>query len=248
MISLISFILLVYYCLLHINIYSFIILPSLSLRKTSEISSKIQLNVLFRNVKQDDLKSIAKLCYDCFDNPLPWYQFLATDSNINKHYEQLLSRFQTIEKGYQHAMIVCIEDNDIIGFVEVGLLPSPIKKESLIIDDSTSDIQESMNVTESIKAAMTQEIQFIKEVPYLGNVAVSPLYRKKGIGKNLTLIGLKVAEKWKYNEVFVAVDCDNLNALRLYEQIGFVTVLDERDNIFRKKTSIARIFMSKSIS
>jgi ribosomal protein S18 acetylase RimI-like enzyme len=86
------------------------------------------------------------------------------------------------------------------------------------------------------------------DVPYLGNVLVSETYRRQGIGSNLIKIGLKVAEKWKYDKLYLAVDIDNTIAFDLYKKIGFQVILDERDLINRNLKKKCRIFMAKDVA
>ncbi len=84
-------------------------------------------------------------------------------------------------------------------------------------------------------------------MPYLGNVLVTESFRRKGIGSNLIKIGLKVAEKWKYDKLYLAVDVDNTIALDLYTKLGFEVILDERDLINRNINKKCRLFMAKNV-
>ena len=82
------------------------------------------------------------------------------------------------------------------------------------------------------------------DVPYLGNVAVSQYNRREGIGAKLVKIGCKVAEKWQEEKTYVAVDIDNLAALKMYEKLNFQLILDESQMIF-KRNKKPRMFLSK---
>ena len=82
----------------------------------------------------------------------------------------------------------------------------------------------------------------------MGNVLVSESFRRKGIGSNLIKIGLKVAEKWNYDKLYLAVDVDNTIALDLYTKLGFQVILDERDLINRNINKKCRLFMAKNVS
>lgn len=70
---------------------------------------------------------------------------------------------------------------------------------------------------------------------------------RQGIGTKLVLIGCKVAAKWNETEVYVAVDVDNVEAIRLYEKLNFETQLDERDNIFFSSRKKPRLFMRRNL-
>lgn len=88
-------------------------------------------------------------------------------------------------------MIVATAENDkIVGFVEIGMLPVPSDR-----------INRNFNL-------------FKKEAPYLGNVAVATTHRRLGVGTRLVRIGSKVAEKWGEEVLFVAVDKQNDAAMR----------------------------------
>lgn len=60
----------------------------------------------------------------------------------------------------------------------------------------------------------------------------------------LVRIGLKVAEKWGDDKLFVVVESDNSAALRMYEKLKFSLVLKEEDNINRRMDRVPRVFMS----
>jgi ribosomal protein S18 acetylase RimI-like enzyme len=60
----------------------------------------------------------------------------------------------------------------------------------------------------------------------------------------LVRIGLKVAEKWGDEKLFVVVESDNSAAIKMYEKLKFSLVLKEEDNINRRMDRVPRIFMS----
>lgn len=109
----------------------------------------------------------------------------------------------------------------VVGFVEIGMLPSPIKEEKEwngVLTKATVD------------------------VPYLGNLVVDNEWRRNGIASKMVRIVLKVAEKWQYEKLYLAVDFDNSNALSLYKKLGFDCILDEQDMIFGKKKDNPRSY------
>ena len=80
------------------------------------------------------------------------------------------------------------------------------------------------------------------DVPYLGNLVVDNEWRRNGIASKMVRIALKVAEKWQYEKLYLAVDFDNSNALSLYKKLGFDCILDEQDMIFGKKKDNPRSY------
>ena len=149
---------------------------------------------------------------------------------------------------------------EIIGFVEIGTMPSPVMLRT----------EWEGNIIESYA-----------ETPYMGNVCVDEGYRRqgsycmlylfllsfkdimkvyssllliKGIAYRLVSIGNKVALKWGDRNIFVAVKKGNLAACRLYEKLGYELCLDESEpQLLRRSTSSqassspGRLFYKKSL-
>ena len=126
---------------------------------------------------------------------------------------QLYRRYEDfILQQRPHAMIIATdtgekEDRDsykgerIVGFVEIGLLPSPIISTTRVGNEFESKRRD--------------------EALYLGNVVVQRDYRRQSIGSNLVLLSLKLSEKFQEKELFVTVKNDNLPALQFYKSLGF---------------------------
>jgi ribosomal protein S18 acetylase RimI-like enzyme len=132
------------------------------------------------------------------------------------------------------ALIICEEDpsreSTLVGFAEIGMLPSPIEEE-----------------TPGEWGGVETTVKSRREVPYVGNLAVSESYRRQGVASKLIRVGMKVAEKWGEESLFVAVDADNFNAVRLYGKIGFDLVLDESMDINRSWKKNPRLFFEKAL-
>jgi ribosomal protein S18 acetylase RimI-like enzyme len=204
----------------------------------------INMKIDYRNLKINDIDSCSILCAEVFEGPFEessWYNPTAgivRSKAINGHKLQLKERYEEkLKKGLNHAMFVAIDDDKnidnfidikdgIVAFMEVGMLPSPIP---------------------IIKSWEGNDIETYNDVPYIGNLIVSPPSRRKRIAEKLIRIALKVTEKWGYEYLWLAVDIDNIKALNLYLKMGFEIVLDERD-LISKPNRIARLYMKKSPS
>lgn len=193
------------------------------------------ISATFRNVQPEDLRTIAGLCVDVFEGPFQWFESLKRQAGIETLSSELHDRYFRFMKGNKkHSMVVAVEkdgknNNEIAAFLEVGTLPSPI------MVNSTWE---------------GQSVETRPEVLFLGNVAVSDKYRRKGIGSKLVRIGCKVAEKFGEPALFAAVEAGNVAALAMYERIGFKVVLDERDLISapaRRKSAGPRVYMKLDI-
>ncbi len=80
-----------------------------------------------RNYRPGDSQEVAKLCCDIFDGPFQPYDIISKNVMINNHKKQLESRYnEKVNGAISHSMIVGTSDNEVISFLEVGLLPSPI--------------------------------------------------------------------------------------------------------------------------
>jgi len=180
--------------------------------------------IKYRNVKVGDIKSLAELCTETFEGPFEWHQVLKRQSYEREYQEQLGQRLERmVNGGAKHAMILgeCGEAG-VVAFVEIGLLPSPLVTKEAGLDGEETEVR--------------------RDVPYLGNVAVSSARRREGIGSKLVRIAEKLAQKWQEADLFVAVEAGNFPALKMYERMGFKLILDERDNINRRGN---RLFYQK---
>ena len=157
-------------------------------------------------------------------------------------------------------VVTDIEDGEVVGFVEVGLLPPPpiVKSptsEKTELNTLTNDaIQPTQSdIALAIQQASQEEIessankwqQAEGDVPYIGNLAVKKEVRRQGIGRSLVLLGMKLARKTQEEDLFVMVDATNSTALALYRSLGFDDILDERSLIRRRNPP--RIFLRKRL-
>jgi len=60
-----------------------------------------------------------------------------------------------------------------------------------------------------------------KTVFLLANIAVHPDYRRRGIARRLTQMGMDQVRRRGSESIWVQVEEDNLGAIKLYEELGF---------------------------
>ena len=184
--------------------------------------------VKFRNVQLDDISSLAEMCAETFEGPFSWLEGLKKRRYEDEFRGQFRDRYtRLVQGGIQHAMILGEAPGqgspEVVAFLEVGLLPSPV----------------------AVAATWEgQETETRPEVPFLGNVAVTPARRRQGLASKLVKLGEAVARKWGHGGLFVAVEADNVAALALYRRLSFCVVLDERDQMNRRGN---RVFMRKEV-
>lgn len=83
-------------------------------------------SLTYRNYRPGDSQEVAKLCCDIFDGPFQPYDIISKNVMINNHKKQLENRYnEKVNGAISHSMIVGTSDNEVISFLEVGLLPSP---------------------------------------------------------------------------------------------------------------------------
>ena len=170
------------------------------------------MKIEYRNAQAQDLEGMATLCADIFDGPFPWHQPLARTKSIQEYKTQFSDRLlRLVDGGIKHAMIVAVKEeqsNNIIGFLEVGMLPCPVERNMVLEQPisntitSSSSSSSSESIWEDVAKAQSQGIKSRSDVPYLGNVAVQETYRRQGVGQKLVRIGMKIAQKWKENDVW----------------------------------------------
>lgn len=60
--------------------------------------------------------------------------------------------------------------------------------------------------------------------PYVASMAVNPLHRRSGIGKEMLQEAERVARQWGYDELMLEVACDNSAAIDFYNRNGYELV------------------------
>ena len=80
----------------------------------------------------------------------------------------------------------------------------------------------------------------------IDNVAVSPDWRKSGVGSKLLSAAIEIVRQKEVNQVFLEVRSNNQAAYALYEKLGFVLV-GRRKNYYRAPEDDALIFSLKIV-
>lgn len=148
----------------------------------------------FRNLQVSDINNVAAVCVDAFDDSIPWYQPLARMGRQKQQAEQLLIRYRDmIATGQKHAMVVCYNPvNDALaGFVEIGMLPNPIKSSPSNASNQTNSNTSMSSIFMELNEEYSSNTR--PDVPYLGNVVVSKSYRRYDfLDKSINIVVLIV--------------------------------------------------------
>lgn len=179
------------------------------------ISSALGGTIQYRNLQRADLSSASDLVIKSF--------------GLNEQFaDELTDRHERlVVGGFKHSMCVAVDDGTVVGFMEVGMLPSPVPRRT----------EWQGNIVESYP-----------ESPYIGNLCVQEAYRRQRIGYRLVAIGQKMAQKWGDDRLFVAVAQDNSPARKMYERMGYSLCLDEALLINRKLSSPPRVFYERDFA
>jgi hypothetical protein len=104
------------------------------------------MKVEYRNAKITDISSISELCSATFDGPFQWHQQIQRLQSVENFKLQLTDRLNNlVSKGIKHCMIVAVDTekpakSSVVGFLEIGLLPSPtLANEPTTISDTLPD-------------------------------------------------------------------------------------------------------------
>ena len=103
-------------------------------------------------------------------------------------------------------------ENQLVGFVDLSLQPQSIK-------------------ALEVRPLVARQVFFGSDNlrPYLCNLLVSPLHRKKGFGKKLVRACLDTSKKWGYSDLFLHVEPKEEAAVALYKSCGLKAVKSEGD-------------------
>ena len=126
-------------------------------------------------------------------------------------------------------MLLVEKDAKTVGFVQVGMLPPPPGFHGEKID--TNEIQPSVFWNGVPISLPSQKIS--TDVPYIANLCVVQSCRRSGFGKKMVDICIKWLIKRQNQDnnktnqlqnVFIAVESDNLVAQEFYHGMGFTRI------------------------
>jgi ribosomal protein S18 acetylase RimI-like enzyme len=194
------------------------------------------LDLQFRPARTSDLPKIAKLLTETFED-VPYWNVLQRKMAENAYQTQLQNRMAgLVQQGAKHSLIVAVNqgNDEVAAFMELGTMPSPIP------------------VTTFWEG---QEIESRPELPYLANLAVSDTCRRQQLGTKLVRLAMKIAEKWTTDAalqvLYLAVDKENLAAVKMYEKLEFVCIIDETERLsdeqIRKLRRKHRLYFQKKL-
>lgn len=173
-------------------------------------------------LSDNDLQSISKLLSNAFDSP----RFLFKAISIMDFNAQLQDRrARLVNAGKNHTMLVARDEmNEVVGFLEMGLLPS------------TPTIDALAPHSNEITASTPTSIPTPKRrYPTIGNLVIRDTHRRQGIAKQLLARAESLAVSWEYTRcpLVVAVDPVNTAALALYRTYGFADTDKVQQDIVR---------------
>jgi ribosomal protein S18 acetylase RimI-like enzyme len=196
------------------------------------------LDLQLRPANPSDLPKIAKLLTETFED-VPNWNVLQRKMAENAYQTQLQKRMTgLVQQGANHSLIVAVDqgNDEVAAFMELGTMPSPIL------------------VTTFWEG---QEIESRPELPYLANLAVSSTYRRQQLGTKLVRLAMKIGEKWTTGQphhaalLYLAVDKENLAAVKMYEKLEFVCIIDETERLsdeqIRKLRRKHRLYFQKKL-
>ncbi|MHA1522558.1 MAG: GNAT family N-acetyltransferase [Promethearchaeota archaeon] len=120
-----------------------------------------------------------------------------------------------------------------------GFQPTTIEK--------TKNVQEFRRKQSEIEYIFTYKDEFLigfciveydpkETVGYVQGLAVLPKYQHQGIGRNLTVAGLKQIRLKKCKRIELDAVLDNRNAVKLYQSLGFRTIEKTERRCYRINT------------
>jgi ribosomal protein S18 acetylase RimI-like enzyme len=143
-------------------------------------------------------------------------------------------------KRANHIMLVAenLEEEPglILGCIEVGVVNVPNLLKNGMLDELEQwgrEISPMPRMTEPTQSELISErpavatarphssLTGLSMAPYIGNLAVSEQFRRRGIATALVNEAERVGAKWGYDTVCLHVDADNLGSRSLYGRLGY---------------------------
>ena len=189
---------------------AFVLSPQLPLQPRSSSALFATKDLEFRAPKVSDVDAISELLVECFETDLQWFEFPEKDLRRKRYRDMLQSSFlrrineQPGEKKSLSFLLLVAQASQIVGFVQIGSLPPPPG----FLDTDNEDT--------TVSTSRSSE-----DVPYIANLCVLPKLRKSGVGKKMVDICQKWLARRDFENVFIAVEYDNMGAKKFYQRQGF---------------------------
>lgn len=132
----------------------------------------------------------------------------------------------------RHSLLLAEEDSEIVGCVEVGILPSPASI-------AEGDVARVWSDLESVDTRIA--------TPYIGNLAVSPARQRRGLGDRLVAAAENEARVWGADKVALHVDKRNVAAQKLYRRRGYECRVIE-PSWYPAVGRLQRMFLAKELA
>ena len=101
----------------------------------------------------------------------------------------------------------------LVGCVEMGVVNVP----RLLAKGAHNEVEQWEQAAEGMLSTDTSD-----RAPYIGNLAVSPRQRRRGVGTQLMRAAVAYAQhEWHSTAVWLHVEAENEAAKRLYARLGF---------------------------
>ncbi|MCW6034988.1 GNAT family N-acetyltransferase [Spirulina subsalsa FACHB-351] len=183
-----------------------------------------------RSAQFRDLKSLADILTTSFHSSEGWltgwlYPFLSFGI-----YEDLRSRFRGASPHYH-----CFTAILVPGCSAIASNPTP------------TGLQEEITGTVEIALRSLPSGGNSPQYPYISNLAVSPNFRRRGIGRQLLLSCEPIALEWGFKEIYLHVLENNDQAKQLYWSLGYRIKRIESGCFFGLFQQPRRLLLQKSL-
>jgi ribosomal protein S18 acetylase RimI-like enzyme len=156
------------------------------------------------------------------------------------------------EAALPHALLVA-EDVDaapgeVVGCIELGVVNVP----RLLANGMQDEIGQwgrpaARPAAGAGAGAPVDRAETNVDLPYIGNLAVAPVFRRRGVASRLVAEAEAVGASWGYSAVCLHVDADSAAAVRLYAGLGYVCSARE-PRWHRRVGRVRRLFLRKDVA
>lgn len=171
-------------------------------------------NVTIRSARRKDAFELATLVTEAFkpakaDGPFRALLRYVERGDLASQFAARSPPPSPIKNPRPHTLLLAEHEDEILGCVEIGLLPSP----SSIAEGDIARVWANLRET----AGKTGR----KGTPYIGNLAVKPNHRRRGVASRLVDAAEREASDWGAISVSLHVDARNADAQTLYRRRGY---------------------------